>query len=52
MLKELLKSRVAHYVGFSLWYVIFYKLLGFELTTILCLATIIGEQSFLQKNKI
>jgi hypothetical protein len=49
MLKELLKSRVAHYVGFGIWYGIFYRIIGFELTTILCLSTIIGEQVFLQK---
>ena len=45
MMKKILKSRVAYYVGFSLMYIVFSKLVGFEYAVLLGIGTIIGEQS-------
>ena len=44
-MKEMLKSRVVYYIGFSLMYIGFSELVGFELAVLLCMGTIIGEQS-------
>jgi len=44
MIKKILKSRVAYYVGFSLMYIFFSKLVGFEYAVLMCMGTIIGEQ--------
>ena len=44
-MKEILKSRVMYYVGFSLMYIGFSKLVGFEYAVLLGIGTIIGEQS-------
>lgn len=44
-MKEMLKSRVAYYVGFSLLYILSSKLVGFEYSVLLCMGTIIGEQA-------
>ena len=44
-MKEMLKSRVVYYVGFSLMYIGFSELVGFELAVLLCMGTIIGEQA-------
>ena len=46
MMKEILKTRVAFYVGFGVMYVIFSEIVGFEYTVLWCLGTIIGEQAF------
>ena len=45
MMKKILKSRVAYYVGFSLMCIGFSKLVGFEYAVLLCMGTIIGEQA-------
>tara|TARA_R110000751_G_scaffold183585_2_gene290228 strand:+ start:680 stop:838 length:159 start_codon:yes stop_codon:yes gene_type:complete len=44
-MKEILKSRVMYYVGFSLMYIGFSELVGFEYAVLLCMGTIIGEQA-------
>jgi len=44
-MKEMLKSRVVYYIGFSLMYIGFSELVGFELAVLLCMGTIIGEQA-------
>ena len=43
-MKKILKSRVAYYVGFSLMYIVFSKLVGFEYAVLMCMGTIIGEE--------
>ena len=46
MMKEILKSRVVYYVGFTVLYIGFSELfLGFEMAVLLCMGTIIGEQA-------
>ena len=50
-MKEILKTRVAFYVGFGVMYVIFSKIVGFEYTVLWCLGTIIGEQAFIATEK-
>ena len=50
-MKEILKTRVAFYVGFGVMYVIFSEIVGFEYTVLWCLGTIIGEQAFLGTEK-
>tara|TARA_R110000868_G_scaffold113440_1_gene304462 strand:+ start:632 stop:802 length:171 start_codon:yes stop_codon:yes gene_type:complete len=50
-MKEILKTRVAFYVGFGVMYAIFSEIVGFEYTVLWCLGTIIGEQSFLEIEK-
>ncbi len=45
MMKKILKSRVAYYVGISLMYIGFSKLVGFEYAVLMGIGTIIGEQS-------
>jgi len=47
-MNEILKSRVVYYVGFSLMYIVFSKVVGFEYAVLLCMGTIIGEQAYLQ----
>ena len=44
-MKEILKSRVVYYIGFSLMYIGFSELVGFEYVVLLCMGTIIGEQA-------
>ena len=44
-MKELLKSRVVYYIGFSLLYIVFSELVGFEYAVLLCMGTKIGEQA-------
>ena len=39
-----MKGRVVYYVLGSLFYLIFYKLVGFEIAVIVALGTIVGEQ--------
>ena len=46
-MKEILKTRVAFYVGFGVMYTILSEIVGFEYTVLWCLGTIIGEQGFL-----
>ncbi len=48
-MKELLASRAAYYIGFSLMYGIIYLITNFESTAIVCLGTIIGEQAYREK---
>ncbi len=50
-MKEILNSRVVYYVGFTLLYILSSKFIGFEITILLCMGTIIGEQAFLGKLK-
>ena len=50
-MKEMLKSRVVYYIGFSLMYIGFSELVGFELAVLLCMGTIIGEQARSQRLK-
>jgi len=45
MMKKILKSRVAYYVGFSLMYIFFSKLIGFEYAVLWGIGTIVGEQA-------
>ena len=51
MMKEILNSRVVYYVGFTLLYTLSSKFIGFETVVIICLGTIIGEQSYLERKK-
>ena len=51
MMKEILKSKVMYYVGFSLMYIGFSELVGFEYAVLLCMGTIIGEQARSQRLK-
>jgi hypothetical protein len=44
-MKELLKNRVVYYIGFSVLYIGFSELVGFEYAVLLCMGTIIGEQA-------
>ena len=48
-MKELLKSRVVYYIGFSLLYIGFSEVVGFEYAILLCMGTIIGEQARSQR---
>ncbi len=49
-MKEILKSRVVYYVGFTVLYIGFSELfLGFEMAVLLCMGTIIGEQAYREK---
>ena len=48
-MKEMLKSRVVYYIGFSLMYIGFSELVGFEYAVLLCMGTIIGEQARSQR---
>ena len=48
-MKEMLKSRVVYYIGFSLMYIGFSELIGFEYAVLLCMGTIIGEQARSQR---
>ena len=48
-MKERLSSRVVYYVGFGVWYLLLSHIIGFEWTVMLCMGTIIGEQSYLAK---
>lgn len=41
--------RTALYLTYGFLYVMFWHFVGFELTVIMCLATIIGEQHFMAK---
>ena len=50
-MKEILKTRVAFYVGFGVMYAILSEIVGFEYTVIWCLGTIIGEQAFSAKER-
>ena len=50
-MKEILKNRVAFYVGFGVMYAILSEIVGFEYTVIWCLGTIIGEQAFIATEK-
>tara|TARA_R110000851_G_scaffold171719_1_gene318032 strand:+ start:323 stop:517 length:195 start_codon:yes stop_codon:yes gene_type:complete len=47
IMKDILKTRVAFYVGFGVMYTILSEIVGFEYTVLWCLGTIIGEQGFL-----
>lgn len=51
MKKSFLSSRVAYYVGFSLFYCLMYLMASFELACMCALGTIVGEQAYLQKTK-
>jgi len=44
-MEKIVKSRVAYYVGFSFFYIVLSKLVGFEYAVLLGIGTIIGEQS-------
>ena len=48
-MREILKSRVSYYIGFSLLYIGFSELIGFEYAVLLCMGTIIGEQARSQR---
>lgn len=48
-MKEMLKSRVVYYIGFSLMYIGFSELVGFKYVVLLCMGTIIGEQARSQR---
>ena len=48
-MKEMLKSRVVYYTGFSLLYICFSEVVGFEYAILLCMGTIIGEQARSQR---
>ena len=48
-MKEILKSRVVYYIGFSLMYIGLSELVGFELAVLSCMGTIIGEQAYREK---
>lgn len=44
-------TRVGQYIIYGLLYLVLYHLLGFELTVIFGIGTIIGELHFMQKEK-
>ncbi len=43
---EFYTSRLGQYLTYGIIYLIFWKIIGFELVVILCLTTILGELHF------
>jgi len=52
-MKTIFKSRIFLYVFFSFFYYFWWKVAGFEVSMMIAIGTIIGEQTYigLEKNK-